>query len=181
MTIADLSRIFILVSVDESDIGKIEPGQPANIKADAYPDKIFKGKVVRIAAQGVNVSNVVTFEVKVEVISKNKDLLRPEMTSSVEMLADERTGVVLVPVEAVLRKRGQTFATVLKPDGAKEEKSIKTGISDGFLTEVVSGLDEGETVVLVQSEQSGKWQGSEQRRNGGSPSVRRMMGAGRGH
>jgi multidrug resistance efflux pump len=68
MTLSDISRIFVLASVDESDIGKIREGQSAVISVDAYPTMQFAGKVVRIASKGVNTQNVVTFEVKIEVL-----------------------------------------------------------------------------------------------------------------
>jgi HlyD family secretion protein len=72
LTLSDLSRIFVLASVDESDIGKVQLGQPATITADAYPGTQFVGKVVRIASKGVNLQNVVTFEVKIEVVGAIK-------------------------------------------------------------------------------------------------------------
>ncbi len=72
LTLSDLSRIFVLASVDESDIGKIEVGQTATITADAYPTMQFAGKVVRIASKGLNTQNVVTFEVKIEVLGAYK-------------------------------------------------------------------------------------------------------------
>ncbi|MCX6999121.1 MAG: efflux RND transporter periplasmic adaptor subunit [Candidatus Sumerlaeota bacterium] len=61
LTLSDLSRIYVLASVDESDIGKVDEEQDVLITADAYPEKFFSGKVVRIATKGVNASNVVTF------------------------------------------------------------------------------------------------------------------------
>lgn len=78
MTLSDLSRIFVLASVDESDIGKIRLGQPATITVDAYPSTQFVGKVVRIARKGVNTQNVVTFEVKIEVLGA----ARPKVSAS---------------------------------------------------------------------------------------------------
>ena len=72
ITLSDMSHIFVLASVDESDIGSVEVGQTVDITADAFPGKHFTGKVVRIALTGVNTTNVVTFEVKIEVVSANK-------------------------------------------------------------------------------------------------------------
>lgn len=76
-TILDLSRVFILASVDESQIGSVALGQATEITADAFPGVKFAGAVVRIATKGVDVSNVITFEVKVEVTSENKSMLNP--------------------------------------------------------------------------------------------------------
>ncbi len=68
MTLSDLSRIFVVASVDESDIGKVAVGQPVTVTADAFPGKRFDGRVVQLAVRGVNSSNVVTFDVKIEVL-----------------------------------------------------------------------------------------------------------------
>jgi HlyD family secretion protein len=108
MVLSDLTRLFILASVDESDIGKVELGQKVNITADAFSGKSFFGKIDRIATKGINVSNVVTFEVKIEVQGKNKLLLKPEMTANVEIIVAEKEGVLLVPYEAILQKRKMT-------------------------------------------------------------------------
>src|SRR5580658_3054958 len=89
MTLSDLSRIFVLASVDESDVGGVMLGQTCQISADAFPRRTFAGTVVRIAPQGETTRNVVTFEVKIEVTDDDKELLRPEMSADVEI--DEAT------------------------------------------------------------------------------------------
>lgn len=167
MTLSDLSRIYILAAVDESDIGKVEVGQPVMITVDAYPNQQFFGKVVRIATKGVSTSNVVTFEVKIEVLGRNKHLLKPEMTANVEIIAGEREKALLVPVEAVSRKMGKMIAQVLKPDKTIEEREIQVGISDGVNQEVLSGLSPGETVLVRKGEVESRWRsgsGTQQRR-----------------
>ncbi|HUO10904.1 MAG TPA: HlyD family efflux transporter periplasmic adaptor subunit [Phycisphaerae bacterium] len=111
MTLGDMSHVFILATVAESDIGglltRFLAGQqlPVDITADAYPGVKFKGKVVRIAQTGVSTSNVVTFEVKIEVTSPNRNLLRPLMTADVEIVSAERPDAILIPVQAFSRKR----------------------------------------------------------------------------
>jgi len=111
MTLSDLSRIYVKASVDESDIGQVDRQQAVVITADAFPDTRFRGEVIRIAPRGVNVSNVVTFEVTIEVTSRNKGLLKPEMTANVEIIAAEREDVLQVPVEAVRRIRSAASGT----------------------------------------------------------------------
>ncbi|MCX7703119.1 MAG: efflux RND transporter periplasmic adaptor subunit [Planctomycetota bacterium] len=157
MVLSDLSRIFVLAAVDESDIGKVRIGQPVKITVDAFPMKRFRGEVVRIATKGVTVSNVVTFEVKIEVMDKEKSLLKPEMTANVEILIDEKKNVLLVPIDAVVRKDGKRMVTVMKEDKSKEERAVLVGISDGIKIEVSEGLKEGETVVVQRSEADSKW------------------------
>jgi multidrug efflux pump subunit AcrA (membrane-fusion protein) len=156
LTLSDLSHIFVLASVDESDIGKIKVDMPVRITADAFPGRRFNGKVVRIATKGVNVSNVVTFEVKIEITDDNRRLLKPEMTTNVQIVAAEREDVLIVPAAAVSRKQGAVYATVVGAAGKTEEKQVKLGLNDGDNWEVVEGLSEGE-VVQVRAEAQSRW------------------------
>jgi len=157
LTLADLSRIFVLATVDESDIGGVKEGQSVTVTADAFPGKRFPGKVVRIAPKGVNSSNVVTFEVKIEVLGPNKGLLKPEMTANVEILIEEKGDVLLVPTEAITRRMGERIAVVVRPDGTAQERVVEVGIQDGTRVEVTKGLSEGETVQVRKSEADSAW------------------------
>ena len=161
--------MFVLAAVDESDIGQVLVGQRVKVTVDAYPGKRFDGSVVRISPRGVNVSNVVTFEVKVEVTAPEKALLRPEMTANVEILVAEKADVLLAPSDAIVRKGGKATVTVKKADGATEAREVRTGISDGRRTEILSGLAAGETVVVSNGADS-KWAGQQgQARRPGMP------------
>lgn len=165
MTLSDVSRLFINANVDESDIGKIKEGQKTVITADAYPGRRFTGRVVRVAAMGVNTSNVVTFEVKIEVDPTGLDLLKPEMTANVDIQADRRENIIVLPNEVIQFGRDAYFVTVADGDNATSgtRREIKPGITDGLNTEVAEGLEEGETVLMPTSMQS-RWA-----RGGGGP------------
>ncbi|HSH70722.1 MAG TPA: efflux RND transporter periplasmic adaptor subunit [Deferrisomatales bacterium] len=160
LTLSDLTRMFVLAAVDEADIGRVQVGQPARVTVDAFPGKRFGGSVVRIAPRGVNVSNVVTFEVKIEVTSAEKTLLRPEMTANIEIVAARREDALLIPADAVVRKRGKSQVTVRMADGTKEDRVVETGIGDGQQVEITAGLVEGETVLVRKGEAESKWRGS---------------------
>lgn len=164
LTLSDLARIFVLGSVDESDIGKVALDQPVNITADAYPGMRFEGKVVRIAAKGVNVSNVVTFEVKIEVVSPNRRKLKPEMTANLEIIAAQKEKAVIVPAEAVSRKKGQRVVKVVLADGKTEERAVTAGINNGSQIEITAGLRAGEVVEVNKSAAESKWRSDPQRR-----------------
>ncbi|MFB3891115.1 MAG: efflux RND transporter periplasmic adaptor subunit [Phycisphaerae bacterium] len=218
MTLSDMYKTYVLATVDESDIGKVKLGQSAITTVDAYPGKKFRGKVVRIATKGVNISNVVTFEVKIEILpgrangwndeggdapergprggagggpgvamasfdgpprggeasgpatrrrpsdggassrpaageADDKDLLKPEMTTNTEIIAAQRKDVLTVPAECVIRKAGKNYCTLA---ATNEDREVQTGISDGTRTEIVSGLSEGDTLVLYKGQDS-KW------------------------
>jgi len=159
LTLADLSRIFVLASVDESDIGKVQAGQPALITADAFAGRRFSGEVVRVATKGKNVSNVVTFEVKIEVGGRDRELLKPEMTANVEIVAAEEENALLVPVQAVSRRRRDRYVVVPGPgpEGKPRERVVKVGISDGEMMEITEGLKEGETILLRKGGEDSRW------------------------
>jgi len=157
LTISDLSHIYALASVDESDIGKVKDDQPVVVTADAFPGRQFKGKVVRIATRGTNVSNVVTFEVKIEILDDKKALLKPEMTTNIEIIAAEKDDVLMVPVDAVTRKKGKRYAVIQKAvtdtklPPETEEREVEVGINDGTNVEITSGLKEGDVVQVKKN------------------------------
>jgi HlyD family secretion protein len=167
MTLADLSRIFVLASVDESDIGVVKEGQAVDITADSFPGQHFQGKVVRIAPKGVVDSNVVTFEVKIEVLGANKNLLKPEMTTNVEILIDHKPNVFAVPVEAVLTRNGHSMVRVLNAKGEQERRRVMLGLNTGTEVEILSGLSEGDKVVANLSQGRSHWRKDNQSGQGG--------------
>lgn len=167
LTVSDLSRTYILAAVDESDIGKVAAGQAARITADAYPGEAFRGRVARIATRGESSSNVVTFEVKIEVLGENRPLLKPEMTANVEIVAARRKEALLVPIGAIARRGGKHFASVEKAGGTLEERPVRIGITDGANTEVLEGLAEGERVAANAGASASRWRKETPRRSHG--------------
>ena len=179
MVLSDLSRLFILASVDESDIGKVELEQKVIITADAFPGKEFFGKIDRIATKGINVSNVVTFEVKIEVRERNRSLLKPEMTANVEIIVAEKEEVLMVPSEVILYKKDGHFVRVRKDDGSIEERLFQAGISNGVVIEIIKGLSEGDIITYRKGETRSRWRTEQSRRSLSSGrGMRMMMGRG---
>lgn len=173
MTVSDLSRMFVLASVDESDIGNVVLGQVTKVTVDAYSGETFEGTVQRIANKGTNTANVVTFEVKIEVMSDNKAVLKPEMTANVEIVTAEAENVVTVPIRALSRKGTEKFVTRVTSPGETETVAVETGASDGVNIEIKSGLKEGDEVVLVRGGDDSEWQ----KANSGGPRPPSLFGA----
>lgn len=96
----DLSRMEILVEVDESDIGLIETGQSARFEVQAYSDKIFEGAVRQVRLQPTTISNVVTYTVVVDA-ANDDGLLLPGMTATVDFITDSRENVLVIPNTAL--------------------------------------------------------------------------------
>ncbi|WP_158910763.1 efflux RND transporter periplasmic adaptor subunit [Granulicella sp. L56] len=152
MTIGDTTQVYVQGKVDESDIGKVYLGQPARIKVESFKDKTFYGKVTKIAPLGVEKDNVTTFEVRVSIDNPGGEL-KANMTANAEIILDEHKNVLTVPEQAVLYDKDRS-ASVEVPDpkqkNGRRKVAIKAGISNGTKTELLSGLNSGDTVILQQ-------------------------------
>lgn len=175
MTLADLSHIFVLAAVDESDIGQVREGQFVSITADAYPGKTFAGKVVQIAPKGFEEANVVTFEVKIEVLGENKHLLKSEMTTNVEILIDRKRNVLTVPTEAVMLQDGRPAVRVVDGKNKTHGRPVVVGLNNGTQVEIVRGLRVGEKVAIGQADAQSRWKKDGSGGNGGFGNNRRSQ------
>jgi HlyD family secretion protein len=101
---ADLGVVRIRALFNESDIGSIHPGEPANVTVDAYPDRRFTGSVEKIEPQAVVQQNVTMFPVLVN-LNNAEALLKPGMNGSIAVLIDERDGVLAIPNDAIKNPR----------------------------------------------------------------------------
>jgi HlyD family secretion protein len=152
MTEGDTNEVYVQGKVDEADIAHVYMSQPARIKVESFRDRVFNGKVTKIAPLGVEKDNVTTFEVRVSIDNPGGEL-KANMTANAEILLDEHKGVLTVPENAVSYD-GQKNAFVEVPDKKQKDGQrkvpVKVGLSNGSVTEVLSGLKEGEQVVLQQ-------------------------------
>ena len=152
MTEGDTAEVYVQGKVDEADIAHVYMGQPARIKVESFRDRLFWGKVTKIAPMGVEKDNVTTFEVRVSINNPGGEL-KANMTANAEILMDEHKGVLTVPENAVIYD-GQKNASVQVPDRSQKDGTrkvaVKVGLSNGSVTELVSGLKEGDQVVLQQ-------------------------------
>jgi HlyD family secretion protein len=151
MTIGDTRQVYVQGKVDEADIANVYMGQPARIKVESFRDRIFNGKVTKIAPLGVEKDNVTTFEVRVSIDNPGGEL-KANMTANAEILVDEHKNVLFVPEQA-LTYDNKKNASVNVPDPKNKDGvrsvPVKVGIANGSNTEILSGLKEGDTVVLA--------------------------------
>ncbi len=158
----DLTKMQIETSVVEADIAKVKEGQTVEFSVDSYPDEIFYGIVTQVRNEAITTSNVVTYEVIIEI--DNKDLkLKPGMTANVEIITAEKLGVYLVPNKALrfyiedeygLTKRYKDKGLWVLQDGVPMRISINVGVADDDRTEVSSDmLNENLNVILAKKEQ----------------------------
>jgi len=170
----DLTKMQVDTNVDESDVGRVRLGQQANFSVDAYPGVVFPGVVTQIRQAAINVQNVITYDVVVQV--SNPDLkLFPGMTANVRILTDRLSGVLKIPNAALRFRPADAMQTQRGPRGPGQGKGmpqvqtvyvlddhgqpaparVKLGIGDGNFVAVVSGLTEGQQVVVGTASKSG--------------------------
>jgi macrolide-specific efflux system membrane fusion protein len=147
VTIIDLNRLEIWAYVDETDIGRVEVGQRATFTVDTYPDTEFTGTVTAIQPKAEIVDNVVNYVTLVRIGPTEGKILRPEMTTTVNIVLEGREDVLTLPNGAVRRDSEGVFAYV-PGAGVLERRAIRTGYRGRDYTEVVEGLEAGEEVVV---------------------------------
>ena len=150
MTLGDVRELYIKGKVDETDIGMVKLDQPVRVTVDAYKNRIFKGKVFRIAPMGVEKDNVTRFEVRVS-ITNDLDLLKANMSANAEIILEEHHNALLVPASALIYKeKRETFVEV--PDSSqktgRKQIAVKIGLSNGARAELLSGLTLGQQIIL---------------------------------
>jgi RND family efflux transporter MFP subunit len=128
-TVADLKSLIIRVNLNEVDIAKVHVGQPVRITLDAYPQKVFTGKVTFVAPSADLVDKIKVFKVEVS-LDELSDAYRTGMSANVEILGEKRDKAISIPLEALQRKEGETVAYRLKK-GLKpgQVAAAKAGLS----------------------------------------------------
>jgi HlyD family secretion protein len=172
LRVADLNRMEVVVEVNENDIIRVKLGDTAEVEVDAYLDRTFKGVVTEIANSAktttITSDQVTNFEVRILILresyadlvsDKSPSPFRPGMSASVDIFTSRKADILTVPIQAVTT-RTDTTKTVAA--GAEEirtlvfvsdgkyalARDVKTGIQDNVNIEILSGLAEGDTVIV---------------------------------
>ena len=151
-TIADLSDLEIYLTVDETDIGNVKEGAKVDFTVDAHPGKTFTGTVKNISlgtkgTMGTTSSSVVYYTVRVAIPAEDVNNFFPSMTARATIHGEEKQNVLLVPLAAVRSDKVGEFVYLIK-DGKPVRTSVKTGMTGDSTIEIVSGLAEGEEIVI---------------------------------
>ena len=174
----DLTDMRVIADIDEADIGGVKEGQRVTFTVDAFPEDKFEGQVTQVRQQATTESNVVTYEVVIS--APNKDLkLKPGLTANVTIYTMEKNGVLAAPAKALrftpneaLLQEGQQIEDVeaaqkvwtLEGNTFKAH-AVQTGTTNGMMTEIVSGIDEGTEVLVDFSISGGDMPQQEQAQN----------------
>ncbi|GAB4432499.1 MAG: efflux RND transporter periplasmic adaptor subunit [Turneriella sp.] len=157
LVIAD--RLQVVAKVDETDIARVETGIPAEILLDAYPQQPIEARVSAIAYEAKTVNNVTTYDVEVAPKAQPA-FMRSGMTANVTFVIKKKENVLTLPLAAIQFKKDSPFVLVKGPKGKAEEVLVAIGDSDGSNTEITSGLDEEQTVLIPKMQVNTEKQGT---------------------
>ena len=156
----DLTDMRVIANVDEADIGGIVDGQRVTFTVDAFPDDTFNGVVTQVRQEATTESNVVTYEVVIS--APNNDLkLKPGLTANVTVYTLEKNNVLTIPSKALrfmpsdkLLSKDQSIEDCNSPQKVWKQEGnvfkaypVKTGITNGVLTEIISGVKENDEIL----------------------------------
>lgn len=157
----DLTKMQVVADVDEADIGKVTEGQKVTFQVDAFPDENFEGVVTQIRLEPTTTSNVVTYEVIID--APNPTLkLKPGLTANITIYILQKENVLSVPVKALnlhldttentMDIAGSTRQVWVRKGNQIEKRVVEIGVSDGIRTEILSGLNENDSLITGVSQ-----------------------------
>ncbi len=154
MTIADMSSMIAVVTIDETDVPQMQIDQKVKVIADALPDSSYPGVVTKVGLMPITsqltTEKVTDFEVEIE-LNEFSPLLRPGMNVKVDIITDEKSDVYVIPIQASGKRKidDEMSETVfLVREGKAQLTKIETGIASDTELEILSGIDEGDTIII---------------------------------
>ncbi|MGD9380374.1 MAG: efflux RND transporter periplasmic adaptor subunit, partial [candidate division WOR-3 bacterium] len=154
MTVADMSQMIALVEIDETDVPDVRVGEHAEVIADALPDSVYGGTVIKVGLMPITsqlgTDAATDFEVEIE-LHGFSPLLRPGMNVKTDIITSEKSNVLTIPIQASGRREvdDKLVETVFIVRGGKARLvEILPGVSSDTETEIISGVDEGDTVII---------------------------------
>ncbi|HPY50312.1 MAG TPA: efflux RND transporter periplasmic adaptor subunit [Sedimentisphaerales bacterium] len=153
ISMPDTATMVAEISVHETEVDKVRPGQPATIVMDAFPDQVLHGEVLEVAPLPDQQRGFMNPDLKVYTtlvkIDGRHDFLRTRMSCRVEVLVRELDDVVIVPIQVVASRGGRKVCYVVTPQAPEgEEREVQTGAFNDTFVQIVSGLEDGEEVLL---------------------------------
>ncbi|MBD2015371.1 efflux RND transporter periplasmic adaptor subunit [Microcoleus sp. FACHB-53] len=152
-SIVELSRgLEVEAKVPEASIARIKQGQSVEIRADAYSDNIFKGRVRLIAPRAVQENNVTSFRVKVA-LQTGQDKLKAAMNVKLAFIGDSISNALVVPLAAIVTKKdGQTGVLVPDKNNQAQFRPVTVGPTSGDQIQILQGVSKGERILLSPPE-----------------------------
>ncbi|MDQ3761879.1 MAG: HlyD family efflux transporter periplasmic adaptor subunit [Actinomycetota bacterium] len=147
MVLSDVNTFQVVVPFEETDAAKVAPNQKVNVTFDAIPDLTRAGTVVSVAPSGTSISSVINYYVTV-VLNETDPRLKDGQTAQARVITNEIADVLTVPNSAVRKRGDQSSVTIIDATGAQQQVRFQAGLIGDDRTQVISGLREGQEVVL---------------------------------
>lgn len=154
LTLANLNQLQVVAAVDETTIRQVQVGQPVNISFDAFPGQTFSGQVLAVPLQGTLQGGVMVYDVTISLEGADELALRVGMTANAEISVGQAQNALLVPAMALQSSRigyQVLLASPADPAAQPQAVPVEIGLSNGTFTEITSGLDVGDQVVVQMS------------------------------
>jgi len=145
--VAIATGLEILAEVPEVDINQISVGQPVEIRADAYPNETFEGRVKLVAPEAIVEQNVTSFQVRVD-LETGEDKLLSGMNVDVEFIGDDLSNALVVPTVAIVRQDGQEGVLVPDRNNRARFRPVATGPQVGNQIQILEGVEEGDRIFI---------------------------------
>ena len=151
ITMADMNNLIFMGTVDEIDVGKIKEGITAKLKIGALPDANTEGVVHKISPKAKKDGNSTLFDIEIKITEKKNEniVMRAGLSANADVIIQRADSVLTVPERLIHYQNDSAFVEIKQSEDSKEieKRFIKTGFSDGMITEIDSGLSENEFVV----------------------------------
>ncbi len=145
--IALAKGLEVVAKIPEIDLAQIQIGQPVEIVADSYPDQVFEGVVKAIAPAAIVEQNVTSFEVKIDILTGQNQLLS-KMNVEVKFIGQQLDNVLVVPTVAIVTEKGKTGVMIPDENNKPKFKPITIGLSVDDKTQILTGVSSGEKVFI---------------------------------
>lgn len=148
VVIGNSQKKQVTVFVSQEDIASVEIGQSVELRFSSAPENAVDGEVIKKSLLPADGGDGVSYEVIISLEVDDPDLLEG-MTCSVKFILKKVENVLTLANKAITLRDGKQYVTVKLPDGSHEEREIKTGFSDGRISEIIDGLSDGDIVVVA--------------------------------
>jgi multidrug efflux pump subunit AcrA (membrane-fusion protein) len=139
----------VTVNLTEIDVTKVKYGDKATITLDAIPDKTFTGKIIAVDTAGISSSGVTNYPTTIQFDNDVPEILS-KMSAQAKIITEVKDNVIMVPISAVSSSNGISTVRIMR-NGNPQTVTVETGISNDSMIEIVSGINEGETMVTGQT------------------------------
>jgi RND family efflux transporter MFP subunit len=147
VTVLDPTRLEMRIYVDETGIGRVKLKQKVEYYVDTFPDRLFYGTIEKIYPQPVVKDNIVYYLAIVKVSIDDAVFLKPEMTTHVKIIHDEKQNILTVPNAAIKFEKGKQIAYKVIGPSKVQKLELKTGIRGEEKTEIIAGVKEGDELA----------------------------------